>query len=85
MSQTVSGVVPMTNDERLRLAALAAMEIEALAMATIDRVNADASGCDLSVRGMAVRMRELSGAIMCAVSFDDAAEGLADRVCGLAT
>ena len=83
MATTDSKTEALSNDDRLRLAIRAACEIEALARATIDRVNADTGESDLSIRGMAVRIRELSGAVMCAVDFRDGAEGLMATVNGV--
>lgn len=83
MATTDSKTETLTHDERVRLAIQAACEIEALATATIDRVNADKGESDLSIRGMAVRIRELSGAVMCAVDFRDGAEGLMATVNGV--
>lgn len=83
MATTDSKGETLTTDDRARLAILAACEIEALATATIDRVNSDTRETDLSIRGMAVRIRELSGAVMRAVDLRDCAEGVMETVKGI--
>ena len=83
MATNNSTAETLTTDDRARLAILAACEIEALATATIDRINSDTRETDLSIRGMAVRIRELSGAVMRAVDINDCAEGLLETVKGI--
>ena len=83
MATTDSKAETLTNDDRTKLAQRAAWEIDALAKVIIERVNADVGEVDLSVRGMAVRIRELSGAVMVAITFDDCAENLRNVVDGV--